>query len=404
MDRKIKLITMIIIAAMLIVMFSPISFATEPKGTLVVTYDDGEITTTDNRIHPSLALHFDVNKTPGALAESAVLTLADGTQVFWEYKVDGTGKPDGSEDNPFWQGSENADLNGYETGYWHWIFTPSGILTISNSSGEGMPEYGKLTIIKFYDANANGVFDEGEEEIPGWKVKIWIGDIYYGCVETPYEITDLPYGTEVTVEEMLPSSGTWMATTDIKVTETIDAENDDATVEFGNVCLGAGGGYTIGFWTNKNGENVFKNVIGEESALAALRELNLKDAAGKGFNPTDYTGFRSWLRGADAENMQYMLSAQLAAMKLNTMWYDATDGDEGVNKDGLIYDVTEDRFISIEDLMDEANAALADTDAERSYQEYLKDLLDSANNNEYIYVQDSPCYFEFDSCDENSID
>ena len=47
--------------------------------------------------------------------------------------------------------------------------------------------------------------------------------------------------------------------------------------------------------------------------------LNLRNANGSHFNPTTYAQFKTWILNATATNMAYMLSAQLAAMKLNVL-------------------------------------------------------------------------------------
>ncbi|EEG78440.1 hypothetical protein [Dethiobacter alkaliphilus] len=397
---KTKVLVILLTLAMLVAMTMPMVFAeTEPTATLVVTYDDGETTTTSNRDHRSRVLHFDVYRDTGALATSAVLTFADERPtVYWEVDAQGPGGGSGTLDNPFWQGSENADLTGSEIGYWHWVYTASGVLTISNSSGdeEEEPKLGKLSIIKFYDANANGEFDNGEAIIEDWKVKIYIGDVFYGCVETPYEIENIIYGTTFRIVECESTTGNWRSTTPTEYTVTVGSDVDglDVEVEFGNLCLGEGGGYTMGFWGNRNGQRIFEDDIDE--SIAALTALNLKDATGDTFVPEDHDDFRSWLRGANAENMQYMLSAQLAAMRLNVLW-------QGVEGNALVYApgvLPNSDYISIGALINLANEALANEEASREYMELLKDALDSANNNEN-FVQSEPCdNFAFDCCDE----
>lgn len=362
--------------------------------TLVVEYNDDGTTVTPVRApFPSKALHFDVYY-HGAEVVAATLYFPDGTYVEWAGN-----------------GGENADLSDYENGYWHWVYTPSGILTISDSSGDGkIVPYGALTVMKFYDANANGVFDDGEEEIDDWKVHVYNvtdpeDEYFYGCLETTFNIPNIPYGTTFRIVEQMPVSGNWRATTETEYTVTIGPEDDGilVTVEFGNLCLGEGGGNTMGFWGNRNGERVFKTVIGEEEALEALsNDLNLKNADGDDFDPTTYNHFRTWLRNANAVNMQYMLSAQLAAMKLNVMWYDATNGENGVEEGSLVYApgvCDENDYITIAALMNKANAALECDEASRDYLEALKDALDNANNNEN-FVQPGPCLpLVFDCCD-----
>ena len=81
-----------------------------------------------------------------------------------------------------------------------------------------------------------------------------------------------------------------------------------------NVCLGPGGGLTLGFWSNKNGQALITS-----SDLQHLRDdFCLRNADGSEFNPTTAAQVKSFLLGATATNMANMLSAQLTAMYLNT--------------------------------------------------------------------------------------
>ena len=130
--------------------------------------------------------------------------------------------------------------------------------------------------------------------------------------------------------------------------------------------------------------------------------LNLKDKQGNDFNPTTKTQFKTWLRGASASNMAYMLSVQLAAMKLNV---ETLLDDTAVDPDALIYapgtmSANALGYATVGDIMLEAHAALAADgytpkgDPNRAYQERLKNALDNANNNK-TFVQQDPCAFSF---------
>ncbi len=181
---------------------------------------------------------------------------------------------------------------------------------------------------------------------------------------------------------------------------------DDKTVEFGNLCLGAGGGLTLGYWSNKNGEAAIKGCQGGGTAatLAFLGTLNLRNGNGSAFDPASYnsnpsaTNFRSWILSATATNMAYMLSAQLAAMELNVRC-------GGVNGNSLIYapgatSANALGYATVNNVMAEANTSLGlfgltpSGDPERAHQEALKNALDKANNN-LNFVQTGPCPFSF---------
>jgi len=173
----------------------------------------------------------------------------------------------------------------------------------------GEPPQATLGVIKFYDANANGIKDGSEVDITGWKIRIVDSADYTRF--TPVSITVDP--DTYTVTEADPVQTNWIHTSLNSITLTL-ADGDDNTVEFGNVCVGAGGGLTLGFWSNKNGQALF----GADD-LALMVSLNLRNADGTAFNPASYSAFRTWLLNATATNMAYMLSAQLAAMELNVL-------------------------------------------------------------------------------------
>ncbi len=143
-----------------------------------------------------------------------------------------------------------------------------------------------------------------------------------------------------------------------------------------------GGGHTPGFWRNKNGQAL----IGSDD-LAALTALHLCDGSGNAYDPSSKSNFGTWLKNGKAVNMSYMLSIHLAAMRLNVLngfvaggalVYAPGCGNTGPGNDR----------ISIVDLMSAADAALAadsytpSGDANRSYQESLKNALDAANNDQ----------------------
>jgi hypothetical protein len=249
-----------------------------------------------------------------------------------------------------------------------------------------------LGVLKFYDANANGINDDGQL-ITGWKIRIQDNIDYIRF--TPVDIIVDP--DDYIVTEFAPIQTNWIRTTPNPVAITL-VNGEEETVEFGNVCLGPGGGLTLGFWSNKNGQDKMNDGGTMVPELALLSGLNLRNASGANFDPANYSSFRTWLLNATATNMAYMLSAQLATMELNV---------EGgfVNGGALVYapgatSANALGFISINNLMAEANASLGTNgytvaaSATRTYQEALKNALDKANNN-LNFVQATPCVFTF---------
>ena len=246
----------------------------------------------------------------------------------------------------------------------------------------------KLGVDKFYDANANGVWDSGEALITGWKIRIRDGmDIIRF---TPVDVVVLPDTYHVSEFDTVETN--WIHTTATLVDITL-AAGDDKTVIFGNVCLGSGGGLTLGFWSNKNGQAL----VGADD-LAMLTALNLRNANGTAFDPANAAALKTWLLNATATNMAYMLSAQLAAMELNVY-------NGFVSGTSLIYapgttSANGLGFATVNAVMAEADTELGlhglvlSGDPNRGHQEALKNALDKANNN-LNFVQAVACPFSF---------
>lgn len=256
-------------------------------------------------------------------------------------------------------------------------------------SDEVPPPPGHLIVQKYYDANADGQWTAGEVEITGWQVTIqdaphvWLDSTSY----TPVDYVD--EGGVFVVKESGAVQQNWNATTATSVDATITA-GQTTNVSFGNLCLGSGGGLTLGFWSNKNGEKLY-------SAATAVAQ-NLRDGAGNSFDPPSYKAFRTWILSASATNMAYMLSAQLAAMTQNV-------NNGNVSAGSIVYapgtgSASSLGYATVGALIAEANALLAANSytvgagADRTAQEAVKTAIDRANNN-LNFVQSAPCAFSF---------
>ena len=268
------------------------------------------------------------------------------------------------------------------------------------------PEQPRLNVLKYYDANANSMRDPGESLIEGWKVNVTDGiseDFYTSLLNLLVEPDDY------VVTEYSPVETNWFhtdpATAPYNKSVTI-ANGDDKTVEFGNVCIGGGTeSRTIGYWQNKQGNDLAAlNKLG-------LQALNLRNANGSHYNPADFnwnrnaTGsWRQWLSSANASNMAYMLSAQMAGTWLNKATGKLV-GTELVYAPGAT-SASPLGFATINALLTEANTFLGVSNtsgdklvlvaagASRTYAEALKNAFDNANNNR-SFVQGSPCPFSF---------
>jgi hypothetical protein len=139
----------------------------------------------------------------------------------------------------------------------------------------------RVCVTKFYDANANGVQDNGEEEIAGWQFRVFGHDNLHLWKETPKCAWVL--AQTYTLLERTPNELNWIHTTPTEVEFDVDLDYTE-NVTFGNVCIGGGGGFTIGYWSNKNGQNLETN-----SDFAALTALNLVKTNGcpRGWQRTD---------------------------------------------------------------------------------------------------------------------
>jgi hypothetical protein len=253
----------------------------------------------------------------------------------------------------------------------------------------------QICVCKFYDANANGKKDAGEPYIYGWQFDVF-GDSVQIEAYTPAKLKLAP--GEYQVIESLSTEGNWLATTATEFDVNL-LQGQTVYVKFGNLCLGAGGGLTLGFWSNKNGQ-----ALESVADFAALTALHLRNADGSDRDftsdlATNKADLHDWLLSANAVNMSNMLSAQLAAMVLNVSHGDV-DGAALVHTNGCGNTGVNDEFITINDLISAAEAALAtdghavDGDPNRDLQECLKDALDDANNN-LNFVQAGPCDFSF---------
>ncbi len=182
--------------------------------------------------------------------------------------------------------------------------------------------------------------------------------------------------------------GTWIATTDTEERFNLE-RGEKEKIEFGNVCIGPGGSQPLEFWLLDCG--AFFN----DEDLVLLRSLNLKQDCGrcKDFDPVSYGEFRIWLWESEvAKTAENRLSGQLAVLALNVQHkfvdednYVYAPGVCGANKAG---------FITVADLIEEANKALCNCDADNATLEALFDAILNANLNK-SFVQCSPCNFGF---------
>jgi hypothetical protein len=281
----------------------------------------------------------------------------------------------------------------------------------------GPDPFGTVSGAKYYDADLSGTLTPGDTPIQGWKIDwsdglsgvfttdasgafsgTFTADTYTFREKAATNTTGAPFNlpswiqTGNTSGQFLDTGGDLTALNGDK-SYTVAVTDGGATsgILFGNICLGGrGGGLTLGYWSNKNGQSDMTTKGGGMAAnLAFLSGLNLRNAAGANFDPANYASFRSWILGATATNMAYMLSAQLAAMELNVrLGY--VSGGSSVYVGGSI-----NALMTVNALMTAANASLLSdpvtvaSGAARTYQEMLKSALDAGNNNANFPQPDS---------------
>jgi hypothetical protein len=277
------------------------------------------------------------------------------------------------------------------------------------------PPQGLLKVLKFYDGNANGIFDATDTPITGWETHVGLQatfDTIFETKDTPVSIVVLAPSCYTAQEgEIADANHTWVHTNASIQSKSVPVPGT-AEIDFGNVCLGGGGGLTLGFWSNKNGQALVSTNTGNVSVcgaalpasdLAWLVGLNLRDGAGNNFDPASYTAFRTWLLSANATNMAYMLSAQLSAMELNVL-------NGKVNGSAIVYapGTGGSDFKSVCTLMGLANTELGlhgsvlSGSPYRAYQEALKNALDRANNDQnFVQGSAGQCGVVNDSIDSN---
>ena len=244
---------------------------------------------------------------------------------------------------------------------------------------------GTLNVIKYYDTNTNGTLDGAEVQITGWEVKVGGQGSFPMTAETKFTPVSIIVEDPGCYTAQEGDATGWIHTT-AKIDSKPVTLGNTTTISFGNVCLGPGGGLTLGFWSNKNGQALIN-----AADLTALRDnFKLRNADGSEFNPTTNAQVRTFLLGANATNMANMLSAQLIAMYLNVAHGGVNGGAllfAGSNPSGCSVPVNGAGFITVNALIADAASELAANglvlagNPERTCMEFKKNALDKGNNN-----------------------
>jgi hypothetical protein len=127
---------------------------------------------------------------------------------------------------------------------------------------------GSITACKTFDRDGDGVADEGEPGIPGWRIELTGVDASGAAVGPIVQETGEDGCTTFggllpglyTVTEILPPGDTWSPTGPISTDATIESSLNGADISgtafntaFTNVCTATADFDTKGYWHNKNG-------------------------------------------------------------------------------------------------------------------------------------------------------
>ena len=189
--------------------------------------------------------------------------------------------------------------------------------------------------VVFYDANLNGIRDDGECGIPGRQITIMgpgdtigvttdaTGAFCHTCVQPG----------SYTVCQALPeptATCKWVTTALCKTKDVIEPWR----VSIGSAYACADGGRSIGYWSNKRVRELIS-----DADLSELRTLNSRNPDGSDFDPTTVSQYQSWLTGPGAANMAYQLSEHASALLLNLahgMTASNAHSDSGTNSATLL--------------------------------------------------------------------
>jgi hypothetical protein len=245
----------------------------------------------------------------------------------------------------------------------------------------------------FYDANLNGVRDDGECAMPGRLITIMgpndtinvttdaIGGFCHSCI-TPGKYT---------VCQALPqSTGTsrWITTTPCRTRDVTQPWKP----AFGSALSSITGGRSIGYWSNKRGGD---SITADD--LSRLRSLNLRNPNGSNFDPISASQYQSWLTGAGGANAAYRLSEELSALKLNVA-HGLDIRSSEVDSAGSILAMTEYANCLLGDPIGDCGGLLAGQNGSataapgplRTEQERVKDIIQKINDRAF-FIQAPPC-------------
>jgi hypothetical protein len=329
-------------------------------------------------------------------------------------------------------------------GVYQWVASYSGDANnkpVASAKGdEPATVYLQITGFKFDDANGNGTYDSGEAKLKGWTIQLYKesnntaglqtgtgGDTLVGSKVTDasgnYSFTGLLPGTyylrEVSQSGWVQTVGNLNVTTSVNVVD-----------NFGNahVTTSPLGPLTLGYYGSaSNGRKdltgsttgttllagVYNYLFGPSGVLVKPGSTTLSvlvDGSGS-YKPLSffqsYANLANFLNNASATNMAYMLSAQLLTTELNIyfgrvnpsqyIYIPNVSGMSSADLNALHsppggLSAVSGNFVQIQAALTDAIQALVAypnttaTATQRYYEEALKNMFNSINNNGNIFV------------------
>ena len=277
------------------------------------------------------------------------------------------------------------------------------------------PPQANLSGLKFYDADADGQLDPNEAGIPDVRIDIYVNGSFFITVNTDPQgawTVTVPSGATYKVCEQLPNvvcptnpaQTYWVQTAPAADSNNercySGAANEDVVgLNFGDICFHpASCGFTLGFWSNKNGQAILQ--ANDPAWRNCINSLCLSNYNGTPFkvSTTDpfakaYGAFRTWLLSGNAVNMAYMLSVQLIATTFDVK-FRCLERGQLVDATSLGLGI-----ITIGSVMNAANTELCGTGGNLTFsgnplrddEEILKNFLDDVNNNRLPFASSTPC-------------
>lgn len=216
-----------------------------------------------------------------------------------------------------------------------------------------------LQSYKFYDRDMDGM-EESTDGIEGWWIGLYQGDVLLQSDLTDsegyYHFYDIAPGIYQVREAV--AGGCWMQTFPSAGYHTIVVLGDGhffmCQTRFGNVCRKCIDGYTMGFWSNKNGQALLADsyVIPPYGVVTKAQ-------------------IRAMAKDANAVDMRVMLRAQYIAHWLNVNVKDIDYSGRYImfRGESVLYDDVLADFLA----MDQSTKTKAEL-------EYYKDFFDGLNN------------------------